>query len=918
MSLDVIKFAFIAGELSPKLHGRPDLEKFDLGLALSYNWFVDYHGGISTRPGLEFIDYIKRDDVEVIAHPFKFNADIANTYIVLFGHLYVRFIQDGAYVLEANKGGSEVDPTNPARVTVPAHGYVNGDWIKMDGRTFIVASKTADTFALHDPFGANIDNTDGSMAAFMTCARIYTVASPYSSDDLADLHVSQRKDILRLTHKDFPPYDLMRNSHTSWPLTQTVFGNTLTPPNNLTGAPFTAGTFGFVWCVTQIDQNGVESSINGLQIEDGTNNYTSVAGGYTFLWNAPARAKYFNVYRSNIVNGADANRGQEVGFIARTYGPKHQELNTVPDFVRTPPINQNPFAPGQILSIDVTNAGSGYTAATAVHVSGGTGFLGYAIVNASGAIIGVVVLKGGTGYTDSSVVTFTVGSGATADVDAGPATGTYPTLSARFQQREIYAATINEPLTIFGSRPGDLGNFDVSRVIADDDAYSHEIDSDEVTPIRHILSMRSGLLILTGSGVWQLTGGGQNDAVTPTNALADPHSYTGVNKVPPLKIDADLVYQEAKGACVRMLSYNDVTKVYAGVDVSILSSHFFSGDNQLIAWSYADSPYKTVWGTRSDGAMLAFTIVREQNIYAWTQHWTRGYFQWNVSIQEDLFDRTYVITQRVLHGRYSKFVERFSTRQFKHVEDAFCVDAGLSLTPEYPNATITLNGTFIGASSAIFHSDDVGKILRVHGGKFLVTAYLNSTNIEVQEIRAADEFIPETTSYSKAVSGTWTLDTPVSSVSGLWHLEGETVSILADGNVLPQQVVEDGSVTFPTLVTATRVIVGLPYRCKARLLPLTIPNNVVEGQRKRITAAALRLDESRGVKVGVTLDKLYAMKERTTEPVGEPTELVSRIMSIPTQSVFNEDGSLYFVVDDPLPATILGVILSTEIGDDPS
>lgn len=45
MPLDIIKFAFVGGEVSPNYYGRSDLAKFDLALAEAENWFVDYHAG---------------------------------------------------------------------------------------------------------------------------------------------------------------------------------------------------------------------------------------------------------------------------------------------------------------------------------------------------------------------------------------------------------------------------------------------------------------------------------------------------------------------------------------------------------------------------------------------------------------------------------------------------------------------------------------------------------------------------------------------------------------------------------------------------------------------------------------------------------------------------------------------------------
>ncbi len=92
----LIQYAFSAGELSPTLKGRSDLEKYDLGLDLCYNFFVDYRGGVSTRPGTKFVDFVKADTKGTKFVEFRFSPDIANTYLLLFGDLYLRFIQDGA------------------------------------------------------------------------------------------------------------------------------------------------------------------------------------------------------------------------------------------------------------------------------------------------------------------------------------------------------------------------------------------------------------------------------------------------------------------------------------------------------------------------------------------------------------------------------------------------------------------------------------------------------------------------------------------------------------------------------------------------------------------------------------------------------------------------------------------------------
>ena len=55
MAFSIIQPSFAAGELSPSLYARVDLAKYHVGCAMARNFFVDYRGGVSTRPGTEFI-----------------------------------------------------------------------------------------------------------------------------------------------------------------------------------------------------------------------------------------------------------------------------------------------------------------------------------------------------------------------------------------------------------------------------------------------------------------------------------------------------------------------------------------------------------------------------------------------------------------------------------------------------------------------------------------------------------------------------------------------------------------------------------------------------------------------------------------------------------------------------------------------
>ena len=311
--------------------------------------------------------------------------------------------------------------------------------------------------------------------------------------------------------------------------------------------------------------------------------YASTAGQAKVTWTAVENAVLYRVYRTQIIQtGTDCNRAMQVGFVGIAYGPEFVDANIVPDFTITPPNNLDPFADGAIEYIQVTAGGAGYTNASVVSITTatGSGFVGYPVVSSAGVLLAISILNGGKGYVAGDTVNVSIGAGATFTKTLSGASGNDPSVSTVFQQRKLYAASTNDPLNIWASKPGQYENMDVATIIQEDDAYEFELDSDEVAPIRHLLTTRSGLVIISQAGIWQLTGGA-GVAVTPTNALADPQSYTGCSVLPPLPIDTDILYVEGKGATIRLLSYNDYTKVFAGQDVSILSNHLTQPDTPI-------------------------------------------------------------------------------------------------------------------------------------------------------------------------------------------------------------------------------------------------------------------------------------------------------------------------------------------------
>jgi len=148
----------------------------------------------------------------------------------------------------------------------------------------------------------------------------------------------------------------------------------------------------------------------------------------------------------------------------------------------------------------------------------------------------------------------------------------------------------------------------------------------------------------------------------------------------------------------------------------------------------------------------------------------------------------------------------------------------------------------------------------------------------------------------------------------LWHLEGESISILADGNAYIEQVVANGQVLIDT--PATKITAGLAYTGRVKTLPINIMQEITEGRRKAIKGVSTRLLDSRGLAIGTRLDEMEELPNRTDEDWGEAINTMGGSTYRHVNSGWDADQVIYYEQKYPLPATILSAVFDTELGDD--
>ena len=958
MSLQHIQNSFISGEISPAIYGRTDLAKYHSGAATMRNMFVGYRGGSYSRAGLAYVGMCKQAGSAYPPRDIQFQFNNQQGYALEFGDNYMRIKSNGAYVLEGNEVISSI---SGGTFTITAHGYSIGDWIYVtgtgtfyDGLTWIVATSATNTFTVTDLFG--VLQTTGTSSSG-NAARIYTLSTPYAAIDLPYLKFIQSADTMTLdcvnpntltggNFVEYPSYSLVRHGAYNWSLTQITYASPIAAPTGCAGSAqnsTTASTY-YSYVVTAVDSNGnesVASNANSLY----NNDIAIYAGTNTTTWNAVSGAAYYNIYKATPSFSVQVPVGVNYGYCGQSFGTSFVDTNVTADFTRVPPTHQNPFARGQITGVNVTAVGSGYSQGTIgynITTSTGSGFSGSPIV-LSGAFVGFVITNSGQNYAATDTINITGGSSATASLTVGPQTGTYPAVPSYLFQRAVQANTMNAPDDYFMSQPGKYYNMDSSIPITDGDAIVGNPWAQQVNGIQFIQPMLSAAIMFTGGGTWLLSGGGGvGTPFTPTSEQATPQEYNGISStVPPIPINSQILYVQSMGGTIRDLSYNFYSQRCTSTDTTVLSSHLFEG-HQVLQWAYAQEPYKLIWCVREDGTALSFTYIKEQEVQAYSRHDTNGLFVGVCSVTEPPVNAVYWIVKRFVNGSWYYYSERSDNRLWNAVEDSFCVDAGLSYPQPTPNATLTASGTTgtitLTASSGVFSPSSVGRVVRVGGGIMDVTGYTSSTVITAvvrgnQPITATLPNDPNNTPIPQ-IAGNWTITVPVTKITGLNHLVGMNVAILADGGVVNNQTVVafgDGTYGVTLPFAASAITVGLPFLPQLQTLYLDPPAQMtMQSKRTSVNAVAVRVEKTRGISVGtnqpdqattsgggnpVWTNMVELKMRNSTIFAGQPVPLESDDFYLPVMGAWSEHSQVAIQQSYPLPVNINALIWYYSAGD---
>ena len=623
----------------------------------------------------------------------------------------------------------------------------------------------------------------------------------------------------------------------------------------------------------------------------------------------------------------------EVMKLSRT-GHTNWTLTEV-EFTDGPYLAQNTSA--TTMTPSGTSGSVNITASTSTFVSTDVGRLinfsnGYAKISGytSGTVVAATVKEN---FDDTSAVTAWK-LGAFSDTTGHPSSVSF------FQQRLVFAGTSSEPQTIYFSKSGDYENM-TSGTNADD-AMVYTIAANQVNVIRYLKSQRT-LIIGTSGGEFSVDADGVDAAITPSNINIRRQSSFGSANVDAQTAGNSVLFLQRAKRKIRELQYNYDTDGYIAPDLTILNDTVTdSGINEM---AYQPSPDSIIWCVRDDGVLAGLTYQRSENVVAWHRHKIGGHFgectitvtdYANIASGTTLKftlsdDSTVTFTSTTGTAGTNEF--KTETNNDTTADNIFtAVNAHSKFTVSNPAANVvTIRETSHGAGRLKVESSDDTRLAITSEGNAVVESIasisgainedelwvivkrtINGSTKRYVEVFSEFDFDETTQTSFHFLDSALSYDgAATTSLSGLDHLEGETVSILADGGTHAVKQVSSGAITLDR--ASKKVKVGLPYNSVLQSMRLEGGagqyEGTAQGKTKRISKVTLRLFETVGAKVGPSLSKLETIPFRTTtDPLDTPVStFLAGDKEIEFDGDYESDGFIFVKQDQPLPLSVLAI-----------
>lgn len=843
-----IQTDFSTGEISPTVLGRVDADRYKTALAKCENFFPTAQGALVRRSGTRFVSEVANSINFTRLVPFEFSVD--QSYILEFGNEVMR--------VYANYGIVEVSPGVP-----------------------------------------------------------FELAVPWDSSEIVDISWVQSGDVLYVTHPDWRVRKIVRYDDDDWrleiaDLSDGPYDDVESPGYSLVTSGLTS--IGDKFRVTFLA--GPELTVlHNVDLGGGISEFETTAshglaadmrivfknGGTLFgpykIISITTAAKFTVEYPTLVADDAAGykirpapffNLNSALGYSAEA-GRKFRVLVG------------STWIPGTILASSAPGTYAGTAEVTAD--------MDATIANSTS----ISSWRRGAFYSDTALGV------SPANVPV-PAPG-FASAIAFHEDRLFLGSSTGQ--RVFSSKSSDYENFaptDLDGTVNADSAITFALNQGGFDKITWFSSDEQGLLIGTSGAEFWARGSTQYEAMSPTNINVKKSTSYGSSDVNPVQAGKGTMFLQRSGRKIRELAYFYDVNGYRATDMSILADHITLGGVTELA--FQKEPHPIIWAIRSDGALLGLSYDRDlDNLRAgWHRHILggSGYPGNGAPVVESIAvipspDGTrydlWMVVQRQIDGnvvRYVEYMEKIFDDSVDYL-DGFYVDSGLTYSEILEEVAIGKANPCPAVKVA--HGLSTGDKVRLRNvGGFEGIEYVTSLVTVVD----ADNFTLDSldTSAQEPISGSADMYVMNNTVSGLTHLEGETVSVCGDGAFYSEQVVTAGAVN---LAQECAVIhVGLPYVSDAKMLRLDAgsADGTSIGKFRKIPQASFMLHRSAQFKLGMSFNSMNEVNFRNQDdPLNEAPPLFTGIYENHRFGGSPDvNNQICIRQDKPLPLAVLAVM----------
>lgn len=656
-----IQSNFSGGEISPRLYGRSDLQKYFNAAKTMENFNVMKLGGAVRRSGTRYVATQKDQTKVGRLIPFQYNT--TQNYILEFGNLTMRIYRTSGQLIDPTPGGSPTEITTPwsesdlpdlkvtqdADVMILCHpNYTPRKLARTSADDSESSTWALTKFPYTDGPFLDVNSTSTTMYASALSGTGITItasASVFIAEDAATASESGRQ--IRIRH------DYMDNEVSITNVTQA------------SPAVVTAADHGFT--------TGERVRIEGLQ------NMTQLNGRVFQITHLTV-----NTFSLQNLAGTDIDSSAYTAYGAPGYG-----------YVAHAPITRL-HGWGTVEITAYTNA----TTVTADLVGSGN-------FKRAGSLSASDVWMLGAWSPRSSAI---LGQG-------------WPHCAQYGKGRLWFANTQKSPQSFWFSRDSNNAHFSPSSRATDELTSgmggAFTINDSQVNAIQWISMFAGGAVLLTTGGPFIVTSGDANEPISAISFNVTKQGTDGVStRVQPFLVGNVLIFTSASNLQVHELAYNFDDNQYVTPDISIFSEHVTLGG--LSQSAYQQEPDSRLWFVRADGQLVACTYDRAEKVIAWHRHIIGGtsvVVESVAVIRENNVDQVWMLVKRTINAGTKRYVE-FMTPQFG-ISDA--LPAGYfsdsHVTGTVAGAT-TISGLthLIGETVAVQLAGAVGSTAVVSGG----------------------------------------------------------------------------------------------------------------------------------------------------------------------------------------------------------